>query len=184
MDALTARLRPALLGAALTMLSCMAQAQQASEAAVKAAFLYKFPGYIEWPAESFPTTETPFVIGVVGADEVAVELEKLVPGRAIGARRIAIRRLREGDSPRGVHILFIGRLDAAATRTLVRTAHAHLGTLTVTESERGLEMGAAINFVAYEDRVAFEVSLDNAERTGLRISSRMLAVARRVVPRG
>jgi len=93
-----------------------------------------------------------------------------------------VRRLREGDSPRGVHILFAGH--DAGTRAMLKAAHAQPGTLVVSESERGLEMGAAINFVAYEDRVAFEVSLENAERTGIRISSRMLAVARRVVPRG
>ncbi len=169
--------------AVVAMLALPAHAQQASEAAVKAAYLYKFPGYIEWPAEVFPGPDSPFVIGVTGSDEVAGELEKLVPGRSMGARRIVLRRLREGDSPRGVHILFAGRSDAV-TRAMLKAAHAQHGTLVVSESERGLEMGAAINFVAYEDRVAFEVSLENAERTGIRISSRMLAVARRVVPRG
>jgi len=57
------------------------------------------------------------------------------------------------------------------------------GVLTVTEGERGLESGSAINFVVAEDRVGFEVSLEAAERSGHRISSRMLAVARRVVAR-
>lgn len=177
------RLRSALLGAALAMLCCVAHAQQASEAAVKAAFLYKFPGYIEWPAEAFARPDSPFVIGLVHSDEVAMELEKLVAGRSIGARRIAVRRLREGESPKGVHLLFVGRPDAPG-RAVLRASHAHPGTLGVTDFERGLEVGAAINFVAFEDRVAFEVSLEHAERAGVRISSRMLMVARRVVPRG
>jgi hypothetical protein len=58
-----------------------------------------------------------------------------------------------------------------------------LGILTVSEGERGLEQGSAINFLTSEDRVSFEISLDSAEQGGHRISSRMLAVARRVVPR-
>jgi hypothetical protein len=172
-----------MLAAALATLACAAQAQQASEAAVKAAFLYKFPGYVEWPAAAFAAPDSPFVIAVAGADEVAAELEKLVPGRSIGARRIVLRRLREGEPARGAHILFVGRGDAAG-RALLKAAQAQPGTLPVADFERGLELGAVINFVAYEDRVAFEVSLENAERCGLRVSSRMLAVARRVVPRG
>ena len=66
---------------------------------------------------------------------------------------------------------------------MVRTAREQ-GALTVTESDRGLETtGSAINFITAGERVAFEVSLDSAEKSGHRISSRMLAVAKRVVPR-
>jgi hypothetical protein len=150
---------------------------------VKAAFLYKFCGYIEWPAQAFPAPDSPFVIGVAGSEEVAGELERLAPGRTIGTRRIVVRRLRDGDVVRGIHMLLIGRLDASG-RALLRASLAQPGTLTVTEGERGLEAGGAINFLTYEDRVAFEVSLENSERAGVRISSRMLAVARRVVPPG
>jgi hypothetical protein len=67
-------------------------------------------------------------------------------------------------------------------RAIVRAAQ-QSGALVVTETERGLEAGSSINFVLVDDRIGFEVSLDAAERSGHRISSRMLAVARRVVPR-
>lgn len=156
-------------------------AQQAPEPAVKAAFLFKFAAYVEWPPSAFGTPDAPFVIGVGGAEEVSAELDKILPGRAIKNRRAVVRRLREGESPRGVHLLFVGR-NAPGGRALLRAAREQ-GVLTVTESERGLEEGAAINFVVAEDRIGFEVSLEAAERSGLNISSRMLAVARRVVPR-
>lgn len=158
-----------------------AHAQQAAEPTVKAAFLYKFAGYVEWPPNNFPAPDSPFVIGVLGADEVAAELERIVPGRTVNDRRVVVRRLKEGEPPRGAHLLFVGRAEASL-RPILRTAQAQ-GVLTVTETERGLELGSAINFVVAEDRVGFEVSLDSAERVGLRISSRMLAVARRVVPK-
>ena len=157
-----------------------AQAQGPSEATVKAAFLYKFAGYVEWPAASLPP-EAPLVIGIMGTDEVLAELEKLVPGRQVNNHRINVRRVREGDALRGVHVLFVGRAEPN-TRAVLRAAQQQ-GVLTVTEVERGLEAGSAVNFVAVDDRVGFEVSLDAAERAGLRISSRMLAVARRVVPK-
>lgn len=155
--------------------------QQATEASIKAAFLYKFAGYIEWPANAFTAPDAPLVIGITGSDEVAAELERLLPGRSINSRPVLVRRFREGEPPKGAHIVFIGRGEPNA-RAVVRAAQ-QSGALAVTETERGLETGSSINFVLVEDHVGFEVSLDAAERGGHRISSRMLAVARRVVGR-
>lgn len=159
--------------------SAMAQVQSASEAAVKAAFLFKFAGYVEWPNE--PPPDAPFVFAIVSNDEVAVELEKLVAGRTVKNRRAVVRRMKEGQSFRGVQLAFIGRSEPV-TGAIVRAAREQ-GVLTVTEADHGLDLGAAINFVPVEDRLGFEVSLDAVERGGHRISSRMLAVARKVVPR-
>ena len=172
-----------LAAAALCALSSAIHAQQAAEATVKAAFLYKFAGYVEWPdsALALAPADAPFTIGIVGADDVAAELERLVPGRTVLNRRVAVRRMKESDHVKGVHLLFLGSADASP-RAMLRAAQQQ-GTLTVTETERGLEMGSTINFVHADDRVGFEVSLETADKSGLRISSRMLAVARRVVPR-
>lgn len=163
------------------LLPASAGAQQATEAGIKAAFLYKFAGYIEWPANAFAAPDAPFVIGVVGSEEVAAELDRLVPGRSINNRPVVVRRLREGESPKGAHLVFVGRGEPNV-RAIVRAAQQN-GALVVTETERGLEAGSSINFVLVDDRIGFEVSLDAAERSGHRISSRMLAVARRVVGR-
>ena len=163
---------------ACTTAALLAHAQAASEAAVKAAFLYKFAAYVEWPAASRP--DAPFVIATLAGDEVAAELAALLPGRAVAGRPAIVRTVREGESLRDVQMLFIGKRVGEA-RALVRAAQAQ-GVLTVTETTLEAS-GAAINFVAAENRVTFEVSLEAAERSGHRISSRMLAVARRVVPK-
>jgi hypothetical protein len=154
--------------------------REATEAGVKAAFLYKFGNYIEWPANAFTSASAPLVIGVQGADEVASELERLAPGRTVNQHPLVVKRVREGEPLRGIHILFIGKEQANAATLLAAQKQ---GVLAVTESERGLEMGSAINFVTAGERVGFEVSLDAAEKSGHRISSRMLTVARRVVPK-
>ena len=153
----------------------------ATEAGVKAAFLYKFASYVEWPPAAFPAADSPVVFGVMASDEVAAELERILPGRAIQGHPVAVRRLKEGESFSGVHVLFIGR-GQSNLRAVIRAAQ-HPGMLVVTETERGLESGSAINFVVSDERVGFEVSVEAAERNGLRISSRMLNVARRVVSR-
>jgi hypothetical protein len=163
-----------------TAATALAQ-REATEAGVKAAFLYKFANYIEWPANAFASPSAPLVIGVVGAEDVAAELERVVPGRSVNGHPVNVRRLKNGEGA-GAHIVFFGR-DQAGGAAAVRAAREQ-GALTVTETERGLEnLGSAINFVTGGERVAFEVSLDSAEKSGLRISSRMLTVARRVVPR-
>jgi hypothetical protein len=168
----------------LTALACaaggFAHAQQASEAAVKAAFIFRFANYVEWPENVFPP-DAPFTIGIAGADEVATEIEKIVPGRTVNGRRVVTRRIAEGESARGLHVLFVGKA-VSNPRGLLRSAQSP-GLLVVTEGEHGLELGSAINLVVVDDRVAFEVSMEAAERNGLRISARMLAVARRVVPK-
>jgi hypothetical protein len=163
------------------LLALPAAAQQATEAGIKAAFLYKFAGYVDWPATAFTAPDAPLVIGVTGSEEVASELERLVPGRTINNRAVVVRRFREGEPPQGAHIVFVGRGEPNVGPVL-RAAQRD-GALTVTETERGFEAGSSINFVRVDDRVGFEVSLDVAERGGHRISSRMLAVARRVVGR-
>jgi hypothetical protein len=167
--------------AALTPFAAAHAQREASEAGVKAAFLYKFANYIEWPAAAFSGAAAPLVIGVVGADPIATELERIVPGRAVNGHPIVVKRVREGEALRGVHVVFIGK-DQVSVAPLIHAAQRE-GVLVVTDTDRGLEMGSAINFVPAGDRVAFEVSLDAAEKSGHRISARMLSVARRVVPR-
>jgi len=159
-----------------------AQRVEATEASVKAAFLSKFAGYVEWPAGTWATHDGPFVFGVLGSDEIAAELAKATAGRNVDGHPMTVRRVREGESLRGVHALFVGRGAAERLATLLRAAQ-QPAILTVTEAERGLEAGSVINFVLADDRVGFEVSLEAAERHGLKISSRMLGVARRVVQR-
>ena len=164
---------------AVFLLACgQAHAQAAPEATVKAAFLYKFCGYVEWPANSFSAPDAPMIIAVSGADDVAAELERLVPGRAVNGHPVQVRRYREGALPPS-HVVYVGRGDAKA-RATVRAAQQQ-GALAVTEG--GLELGGAINLVPVEDRIGFEVSLESAEKSGLRISARLLPIARRVVPK-
>jgi hypothetical protein len=167
----------ALLAALGFALSCAALAQP-QEQDVKAAFLYKFLSFVEWPAQSFARADSPLVIGVLAADEVQGSLEEAVQGRQAQGRPLQVRRVNAGERLAGVHLLFVGRAAAASLPKLA----APPGVLVVTESDGALEQGAMINFLRSDGRVRFEVAPDAAERRGLRISSRMLAVAHYVRP--
>lgn len=153
---------------------------QAPESRVKAAFVYKFCDYIEWPAEAFPTPDSPLVIGVVEAGAMADELARIAAGHTIHGRRVAVRKLRYNEPLSGLHVIFIGRADS---RHLTSALEASKGApaLTVTESAQGLQLGSMINFVVVADKVRFDVAPASAEANRLKISSRLLAVARTVV---
>lgn len=149
------------------------------ERSIKAAFLYKFLGYAEFPASAFADANAPLVIGVAGADELAADLARIVAGRAVQGRPVLVRPLREQDPLVGVHLLFIGGDDPARLRTALRAIGA-MPTLVVTESQQGLQQGSVINFRIVEDRVRFDVSLEAADRNSVKLSSRLLTVANHV----
>lgn len=154
------------------------------ERAVKAAFVYKFLAYVEWPAQSFESADTPLVIGVHGADDIAAELTTIVADRAVGERPVQVKRLQSGDPLAGLHVLFVGRTDAARLAALARALQAR-PTLVVTEAAGALNAGSMINLVVAPDgRVRFEIALDAVERAGLKLSSRLLALAQSVRPGG
>jgi YfiR/HmsC-like len=151
----------------------------ALEQKVKAAFLYKFPGYVEWPENAFATADTPVAIGVIGDDPLAAELAQVVAGRSLDGRAVSVRRLKEADSPAGLHVLFVGSAERARLAQLVKEAPTQ-PMLIVAEFDGALNRGSAINFVISSGRVRFEVALDNAEKRGLKLSSRLLTVAQSV----
>ena len=153
---------------------------QADEYRVKAAFLYKFGSYIEWPDRRFARPDSPVAIGVMGADTLADELVQIVAGRNVNGRPVRVRKLRPGDPITGLHVLFIGRTDSGRLAEILAAAKGR-ALLTVTESEEGLELGSMINFVAVENKVRFDVAPPPSESGNLRISARLLGVARKVV---
>lgn len=149
-----------------------------AERGVKAAMLVKFLGYVDFPGGPLDPG-TPYVVGVAGADDIADELARLAAGRTVNNHGVVVRRLRDGDAARGVHLLFIGADEGTGEPALVKAA-AMAGAMSVTESPTGIDAGAVINFVLVDERVRFEVSLAAAEKNKLKLSSRLLSVAHAV----
>jgi hypothetical protein len=157
-----------------------ASGQQTSpETLIKAAFLYKFCLYVEWPEQAFAGPTDPIVIGVVDDVAIAHELERVIVGRDARQRPLQVRFLRSEVEPAGVHLLFVGQ-SAQVTRTPWRERLKGSPVLLVTEGPSGLESGSSVNFVVEGDRVRFDISLIAADAHQLRISSKLLSVARQV----
>jgi len=173
-------IRILVLAALLAAGPVAAQTDRAAEIQIKAAFLYKFGGFVEWPAGAFARPDAAFMIGVIGADALAAELEQVVAGRTVQGRAVSVRKLRRGESLSGLHVLFVGQQEASRLAEILASAKSQ-PLLVVTEFDNALSQGSMINFVAVDDKVRFDVALPPAERGQLRISARLLAVARKVV---
>jgi hypothetical protein len=174
-------LRLALFALLLPAMSAIAQtAGRATEVKIKAAFLYKFGDFVEWPPAAIERPGGRFTIGVMGADDIAAELERVVADRTIQGRPVSVRRVRHGDALANLHLLFVGRSETLRLAQIMAAADGQ-PVLTVTETENALSSGSMINFVAVDDKVRFDVALAPAERSQLKISSRLLGVARKVV---
>lgn len=150
---------------------------------VKAAFLYKFAGYVEWPAAAFPKPDSPLVIGVAGADQLSRELQQAVGGRQVAGRTLQVRQLGPETAVEDCcHILFVGA-GSRHERTMQLLASAKgRPVLTVTDSTDH-PTDSVINFLVVDDRVRFDISRDAAERKGLQLRSQLLGVARQIVSR-
>lgn len=154
------------------MLLAPASAHAQMEQEVKAAYLFKFLSYVEWPPAAFGGPHAPFVIGVLESEEVRGALADIVRGREVQGRPVEVRRLRDGETTEGAHVLFVGRDATASLPQLLGRP----GLLIVGEEE-ALDRGAMINLLRIENRIRFEVAPQAAERSGLHISSRLLALA-------
>ena len=157
-------------------ISAIATPAQFSADAVKAAYLYRFAQYVEWP-EPLPA-DASFVIGISGAEDVAVHLERLVPGLSVNGRPVKVTRVTRIQDLDGVQLLFIGESAFARTRSL--RARVIERPILITENKSGLDGGAIINFIEVNRNLRFEISLAAADRSGLKVNSALLSVAARV----
>jgi hypothetical protein len=158
--------------------AAQSEAERALEQRVKAAFLYRYTEFVTWPDAAYARPDAPFVMVVAGADAIADNLRSITAGRSVGNRPIDVKRIAPGDAIPPSQLVYIAGTDPGRVRDLVRGAPRHA--LVVTEAEGALDYGSVINFVLAQDRVRFDISLESAEKRGLRLSSRLLAVARSV----
>ena len=147
---------------------------------VKLAFLYNFTKFVEWPASSFRDAGAPLALCIVGEDPFSSELESELRSRTVRSRPVSIIRLRSTDNLSTCHIVFIPVMEKHQAARIVRGLK-ESSTLTVGEFAGFAAQGGIINFVVEGNRLRFEVNTFNAERAGLKISSKLLNLAE-IVP--
>jgi hypothetical protein len=147
-----------------------------TEYEVKAAFLYNFIKYVEWPEKVFPSRETPLTIGILGEDPFGDLLDKAIEGKKSNGRKIVVRRHDQLQNLKDCHLIFISRSERGRLNALLGELRGAT-ILTVSETERFAERGGIINFKMQGEKVRFEINIKAAESAGLKISSKLLSVA-------
>jgi hypothetical protein len=154
--------------------------QIASERQVKAAYLYNFAKFVEWPTDRLHGPASPVKFCLLSEASFAEELNRIVNGKTVAEHPIAIAAVQRMEQARDCHILFIDSAhDGESRRILEGLGDASV--LTVGEKKGFLEKGGTINFVLQGDYIKFEVNRRAAIRVGLQISSRLLMLAQRTI---
>lgn len=160
----------------------MARAQErpSGEYRIKAAFLYNFAKFVEWPTDAFPDPHMAIVVGIVGEDQFSEVLSQTVAGKTVNGRELVIRRGKAGENLRNCHLVFISSSEGRHLPQILDSLKGS-SVVTVGETERFARLGGVINFFVVGKNVRFEVNVDAAARARLKISSKLLALAR-IVP--
>jgi hypothetical protein len=148
-----------------------------SEERVKAAFVFNFMKFVDWPGGVFADNNSPMLIGIIGDNPLGVELEASLRGKNINGRKLAIRRISWPGEIRGIHILLICGSEARAAQDILASVKGN-PVLTIGEMDRFGQQGGIINFFIEEKKVRFEINIDAADKSRLKISSQLLTLAR------
>jgi hypothetical protein len=159
-----------------------AAALEATEPAIKAAFLYKFGFFVEWPQTAFSSSDSPLNLCIVGDDPFGALLDDTVKGQKIGNRPVAVRRMKSISRNSGCHIAYLPQ-DANSHSAETLDALRGSDVLTVTDAATSGSDVGIINFVIADHRVRFDIDDAAAASGGLVISSRLLNLAVDVKPR-
>lgn len=154
-----------------------AQPAQTSGVQLKAAILFNFPKYVDWPATAFADTNSPLVLAVCDAEDVAAELRALLEARRPGGRPVEVRSGRAETVLAGpCHLAFLGGNSRRQTAEVLRKL-SKASVVTVSERDDFFTLGGMIHLARQEKKYRLEVNLPAVEETGLKLSSRLLSVA-------
>jgi hypothetical protein len=153
-----------------------AQSSLSREHEIKAAFLYNFVKFVEWPSEALPESSDTITICVLSDDPFAEALEA-IKGKTVKGRRLVVRRIESIKQAESCQALFVGSTNEPLLPQVMQTLQG-ASVLTVGEMDRFVQSGGIINFVVEKNRVRFEINVSSAERARLKLSSQLLSLAR------
>lgn len=159
----------------------VASDESPTEYEVKAALLFKFVSFVEWPSESFPEVDTPIRIGILGEDPFGEILDRTIKGKTIRNRTVEAKRATSLEELTSCHIVFIAQSDTSNTAAITATLHKH-HILTVGDSPGFAIKGGVINLIEQDGKIGFEINAKSAQQAHIHISSQLMSLANVVEP--
>lgn len=172
-----------LLACALVVLSGFARAESvpSKEYQIKAAFLFNFVKFIEWPPQAFKAADSPICLGVLGDDPLGSALDEVIRGETVHDRRLVVLRSRRIEDLRGCHLLFISGSEKSNVKDIIDTLGGQ-PIVTVSDIEGFANNGGVIQFFLDDKKVRFEINPLVAKRLDLRMSAQLLALGKAAGP--
>jgi YfiR/HmsC-like len=159
-----------------------AQVDSSKEYRVKAVFVYNFAHFIAWPPNAFSTANAPIVIGVLGDEPFASDLDQLVRGETANNHPLVVQRYQEIGQIKTCHILFVSRSVTKQLEEILANLRSR-SVLTVGDSENFAQRGGMIRLVTENNKIRFRVNVEAAKAANLTISSKLLRAAEIVEPK-
>jgi hypothetical protein len=160
----------------ITVLTARGQEPKPGEYLIKAAFLYNFAKFVDWPADSFKDDQSPIYLAILGANPFGPALDS-IREKTVRGRKLILKQCQNIDLLGGCHILFISPSEKENLKQILNALR-NSSVLTVSETERFTQQGGMVNFITVDNRIQFEINPAAAQRSRLKISSQLLKLAR------
>ena len=144
---------------------------------VKAACIFNFTKFVDWPPAAFANDTAPITIGVLGDDGFGPLLDQLIAGETVHNRKLIVKRSKQLDDLKTCQVLWIGKSEQSRVPQILASL-GDASILTVSEIQGFAAAGGIINFYLDDNKVHFEINPDAAKRRGINISPKLLALAR------
>jgi hypothetical protein len=154
-----------------------ANAQKPTDDQVKAAFVYNFAKFTEWPSDVMKGPDTPFVIGVFGDDNFYKTLKVAAEGKSVQGKPISVMRIDRIEDGQKCHMIYIGSSQEENLSYILKEMK-NFHVLTVGDMSGFAKRGCMINFTRERDYIRFEINVNAAERSGIKMSSNLLKLAK------
>ena len=166
---------------ALMLVGAAAEAQSSRDYQVKAAFLYNFAQFTEWPPEAFTGSNAPLVIGILGEDPFGEAIDTTILNEVVRGHHLQVKRFRTVAQMPTCHIIYVGRSEANRLSQVLKALNGK-PILTVSDLEGAADRGVTIQFVTEHNRIRFKINPTAAGAAQLTLSSKLLRVAEVVGP--
>lgn len=164
-----------------TLPKAHSQTDNEEEYRVKLAFLYNFAQFVQWPSDAFSSPSAPLTICILGPDPFKGEVGEALRGRMVGGHPMEIKKLKPEDDPKACQMIFVRASEKGVARKILAALKGS-NTLTVGETNGFADAGGLINLTLVENKLRFEINLDAALKTRLKVSAKLLALAKIVQP--
>jgi hypothetical protein len=170
--------------ASVLLISTLALAGQTPvtrEYQLKAVFLFNFTQFVEWPASSFSTDQSPLVIGILGKDPFGAALPEIVSGEKVNGHTVTVQYYNNTEEIKTCHILFINLAEPKKMERVVESLKGR-NILTVSDAPDFSEQGGMVRFFIRDNKIKFQINLEASKAASLVLSSKLLKLADIYVP--